>query len=41
VFQDLRRFGGLMSRPAIATALAAEKDAFAKQVRWVLLFFLL
>jgi len=32
VFQDLRRYGGLMSRPSVASALAAEKEAIAKQV---------
>lgn len=34
VFQELRRYGGLMGRPAVAAALASEKDALAKQVRF-------
>jgi len=35
VFQELRRYGGLMSRPAVAAALASEKEALAKQVRLI------
>lgn len=32
VFQELKRYGGLLSRPTIASTLAAEKEQLAKQV---------
>lgn len=32
MFQELKRYGGLLGRPVIAATLAAEKEALAKQV---------
>lgn len=32
VFQELKRYSGLLGRPLIAATLAGEKDALAKQV---------
>lgn len=33
IFQELKKYSGLMGMPIIASTLVAEKDALAKQVR--------
>jgi hypothetical protein len=33
VFQDLKRYSGLLGMPIIASTLVSEKDALAKQVK--------